>query len=67
MFKFIIAFNAAYVLGFVLGDAFTGFLFQMAFIAVYALAKLVPGRVWLAIGEACAEMLPWIMIANIDL
>jgi hypothetical protein len=29
--------------------------------------RLIPGKVWLAIGEGFAEMMPWIFIANIDL
>jgi hypothetical protein len=36
---------------------------QMTWIAL----RQIPGRVWLALGEALAEMLPWIMLANIDL
>jgi hypothetical protein len=62
MFKFIFGTQIAFCLGFILGDAFTGFCFQMAFIAAYALVKLVPGRVWLAIGEAFADAMPWIFI-----
>jgi hypothetical protein len=29
--------------------------------------RLIPGKVWLAIGEGFAEMMPWIFITNIDL
>jgi hypothetical protein len=38
-----------------------------AAVIVAASLMLIPGKVWLALGEAFAEMMPWIMIANIDL
>jgi hypothetical protein len=62
MLKFIIAINIAYTIGFILGDAFTGFIFQMVFVAGYALVKLVPGKAWLALGEGFADAMPWIFI-----
>jgi hypothetical protein len=34
---------------------------------VWLIAREIPSGVWLAIGEAFAEMVPWILIANIDL
>jgi hypothetical protein len=37
------------------------------FLAGCAFAKLVPTKVWLAIGEGVAETMPWIFIASIDL
>jgi hypothetical protein len=67
MTKFFIGLQISFWLGFVLFDTTAGIEFQMAFVAGYAIVKLVPGRVWLAIGEGLAEMMPWIMIANIDL
>jgi len=33
----------------------------------WMIPRLIPGDVWLTIGEAFAEMMPWIFIANIDL
>jgi hypothetical protein len=66
MAKFIIGIQITFWIGFVLGDAFTGFCFQMAFVAGYALVRLVPGRVWLTIGEALADLAPWLIIASID-
>jgi hypothetical protein len=36
---------------------------QMAWIVL----RQIPARVWLALGEAFCEMMPWIMLANIDL
>jgi hypothetical protein len=36
---------------------------QMAWVVL----RLIPGKVWLAIGEACVEMAPWLCLASIDL
>lgn len=56
MTKFLLAFQATFWLGYVLGDAGTGFELQMAFLAGYGLVRLVPGRVWRTLGEAFLSM-----------
>jgi hypothetical protein len=33
---------------------------------VWVVLRQVPGKAWLALGEGLGEMMPWIMIANID-
>jgi hypothetical protein len=61
MTKFFIGFQLSFWLGFILGDVTTGIEFQMAFVAGYALVRLVPGKTWLAIGRAFVEF-PWFWV-----
>jgi hypothetical protein len=61
--KQLAAFTIIFAVTFVLFDA----LVASAAVIVVASLMLIPGKAWLGIGEAFAEMMPWIMIANIDL
>jgi hypothetical protein len=61
MFKFILGIQIAFWLGWVLGDAFTGFCFQLGFMAGY----FIPGKVWLGIARAAAELAPYLLFATL--
>jgi hypothetical protein len=61
--KHAIALAAIWIVGFVLFDAQGAFGLWAAY-AGWALT-CIPRRVWLTIGEAFAEMLPWIMISTL--
>jgi hypothetical protein len=67
MAKFFLTLSVAWLIGWVLFDAETANLVQMGTAAVYGLVRFVPGKAWLAIGEFCAEMMPWLLIANLDI
>jgi hypothetical protein len=59
--KHAIALAIIFVVGFVLFDAQAALGLWATYGAGYALT-CIPSKVWLAIGEAFAEMMPWIWI-----
>lgn len=66
MTKFFLGLQLTFWTGWFLGDSITGCEFQAAFIAGYAIARLVPVQAWISIGQAFCQILPWIMLASID-
>jgi hypothetical protein len=64
--RLFIILGIVWTVGFVLFDAPSAFGLQLAALVGWALTW-IPGKVWLAIGRGAFEMLPWILLANIDL
>jgi hypothetical protein len=61
--KHLIALAVIFAITFILFDAVVA----SGVVITAALLMLPSKKTWLAVGEGFAEMLPWIMIANIDL
>jgi hypothetical protein len=62
--KLIFALSIVGLVGWVLFDTDTAIGLQATYLVGWCLSW-IPGRVWLAIGEAFAEMMPWIMISTL--
>jgi hypothetical protein len=61
--KHLIALAVIFAVTFILFDAVVA----SGVVIAAASLMLIPAKAWLALGEGFAEMMPWLMIANIDL